>query len=404
MLTELSGENMTESTIVYVGPYNFPDGGAAARRILGNCKTLDSLGYNVIVTSGQMEKDGPERGVFEGFCVESLNERSAEKLPKLLKHFSYLTMGKKTIQWLDLQKEKPKAIILYSGYTPYLLQLLPWCSANKVPLIFDAVEWYEPQAKWKTFVSPYYINIEFAMRYLSPKVKNVIAISGFLERYYNDKHCNTIKIPPTLDTSVIKPNGYNYEGGKLRLAYAGSPGHKDLFDNVLDAVFDIDETGDVIELNIAGITEEELLRYPSVKKRDYTALPKSVRCYGRVPHDKATEIVGSADFSVLLRPQKKYAMAGFPTKFVESMAVGTPIITNLTSDLGDYLTHGIEGLVSSDFTAKSIEVQIRTAVTLSEVERLEMRKNARDRAEKSFDIYKYQIDFEKFLSADLLVP
>ena len=36
-------------------------------------------------------------------------------------------------------------------------------------------------------------------------------------------------------------------------------------------------------------------------------------------------------------------MAGFPTKFVESMTAGTPIITNKTSDIELYLKEGETG-------------------------------------------------------------
>ena len=38
-------------------------------------------------------------------------------------------------------------------------------------------------------------------------------------------------------------------------------------------------------------------------------------------------------------------MAGFPTKVVESLALGTPVITNLTSDLGFCVFDGRNGVI-----------------------------------------------------------
>jgi glycosyltransferase involved in cell wall biosynthesis len=187
------------------------------------------------------------------------------------------------------------------------------------------------------------------------------------------------------------------------LAYAGSPlartGHKDLLNNILDAVLNIDEDGKRLQLNIAGITGNELLQYDSLKAKGLTRVPKVFNCKGWVSHGSATRMVGTADFSVLLRSPEKYAMAGFPTKFVESMAVGTPIITNITSDLADYLHYGDEGLICADHQSKSIEKQIRYALDLTDADKEKMRLKARQRAELSFDNMVYLDSFKCFLGS-----
>ncbi len=45
-------------------------------------------------------------------------------------------------------------------------------------------------------------------------------------------------------------------------------------------------------------------------------------------------------------------MAGFPTKFVESLGAGCPVITNYTSDLDLYLKNGFNGFVVKDLNMK----------------------------------------------------
>lgn len=389
---------MINSKVVYVGPFGFPDGGAAARRILGNCRTIKECGYDVVIASGQLEREGSSLKNFDGMEVISLNERTSEHLPKLLKYLKYFNMGTKTISWLDSLDEKPAAIILYSGYSPYLLRLIKWCRINHVPLVFDSVEWYEPKNRITTFFSPYYLNIEYAMRFLSPKTRNTIVISEYLEKHYMSKSCRVVRVPPTVNTDEIIPLE-RVKSDLLKLVYAGSPGHKDLLDNILNAVLNVNEQDSLVELDIAGLTENELFSYPAFKSRRLKKVPKCIICHGKVSHIDALNIVSQADFSVLLRPNQKYAMAGFPTKFVESLALGTPTISNLTSDLSSYLTHTVEGLVCDGFKSEDVEKQIRYALKLDDDELDRMRLNARKQAELSFDHRIYKDEISIFLKS-----
>lgn len=376
--------NSSKEVIAYVGPFLFPDGGAAARRILGISQTIQALGYKVIIGSGQNHK-GPIESIND-IDVFSLNERTAESYPRLIKHLLYFSMGNKTVAWLESLAAKPKAIILYSGYSPYLLRLLPWCKKNKVQLIFDAVEWYDPPSLLKGILNPYYWNIELAMRFLLPKTKNIIAISKYLQNYYQLKKCKTVRIPPTLDVMSVTPRLDLLDSEVITLGYTGSPGHKDLLDNVLAALLKLETKGTRFRLNIAGITERQLLNYPSLRNKQLKTLPSCFKCYGVVSQPKAMEIIKKSDFSVLLRPNKRYAKAGFPTKFVESLTVGTPVIANFTSDLSDFLTDSENGIVCMNESESSLYAALVKASSLTKNELIEMRKYARQVAEKHFDV------------------
>jgi len=118
-------------TVAYVGPFSFPVGGPWASRVLGNALSLRDAGYNVIIGSGQMGGAEIPESV-ENIKIVSLNERVAENFPQIAKHIAYIGMGQKTINWLNLLATKPVAIILYAGYTPYLLRLIPWCRARGI--------------------------------------------------------------------------------------------------------------------------------------------------------------------------------------------------------------------------------------------------------------------------------
>ena len=102
-----------------------------------------------------------------------------------------------------------------------------------------------------------------------------------------------------------------------------------------------------------------------------------------------------ADFTVFLRDKNIGTMAGFPTKFAESMCLGTPVITTDTSDLAEYLHHGENGffLDISD-QAGSLKV-LEEIVSLDSDARIRMKENCA--RETGFSHETYQDAIQQFL-------
>ena len=87
------------------------------------------------------------------------------------------------------------------------------------------------------------------------------------------------------------------------------------------------------------------------------------------------DLIKDADFVPLLRPQiVRYAQAGFPTKVPESLSLGTPIICNLTSDLGDFIRDESEGIICRDYSIDAFVEALENALTLSPTNRKNMGK------------------------------
>lgn len=375
--------------VVYVGPYGFPDGGAAARRIYGNCLSLQLAGYDVAVASGQMSETTEK--LYNGIPVVSLNERRHENLPALLKHLMYFSAGKSTVDWLDSLKIKPTAIILYSGYSPYLIRLIPWAKKNRVKLIFDVVEWYDPPNFFSKLLSPYYLNIELAMRFLIKKCDGLIVISDYLKSYYEPHVKCLVKIPPTADLVHINPVDSRIDNRPVRFVYAGTPGKKDSLPLIILAMLIADEHGERVEFHIAGVPKDKLPDFlPSSGYRQET-IDRVLKCHGVLSHEDTVKLVSESDYSILLRPDIRSVQAGFPTKFVESMAVGTPVIANLTSDLGAYLKDGINGFVCPRSDVESLVNVIKRSLGASQ--NVEMRNSARSTAETHFSPQRYTEEF-----------
>lgn len=367
--------------VAYVGPFGYPEGGAAARRVLGMAQSLSLGGLDVVIASGagqSMQDEGQtvvqDDGI--GYCL--LAERVAEHWPRPLRRFRYAAMGGRTVEWLASQPQLPAAVILYSGYTPYLLRLLPWCRRNGVRLLFDAVEWYDPEHPWHYLTSPYQWNIEWAMRHLIPKVDGVIAISSYLADYYRKRGLPVVTVPPT--TSAIAPGAWTPDG-TLRLCYAGNPTYKDDLGAVLKAVAGLGAQGAPVHLTVAGPSRDLVLHM--LGDSSGHALPW-LETPGMLGHAQVRQLVGSMDFSILARQPCRMSEAGFPTKFVESLASGTPVIANLTSDLHLYLRDGETGLVCGSPDMEGVASALVRATALGEAAMRRMRAACIEQAQAGF--------------------
>ncbi|MFV9373595.1 glycosyltransferase [Citrobacter portucalensis] len=314
--------------IFYIGPFSYPNGGAAARRIKGNISTLQELGYEVKIIDGDSDVCSKIDG---DITVYSVGERPHASASILKKINQYFFIGQKSIDFIKRQKQLPRYIILYSGYSPYLFRFLKFCNDNKIKLIFDCVEWYLPKSSCEYVYNAYYWNIELAMRILIPKCDGVICISSYLENYYKLKACKTINIPPTLSIDDLPHKTIHEINGPIRLIYSGSPGHKDLLQKIVDTV---SQLSGKFELDIVGVNGVN---------------SNNVRYHGRVDHEESVRFVSDSHFSILFRPSNKTSQAGFSTKVVESMSCATPVITNNTGDLGKYINDGVNGYIFDGF-------------------------------------------------------
>jgi glycosyltransferase involved in cell wall biosynthesis len=279
-------------------------------------------------------------------------------------------------------------------------RLIPWCRSRAVPIIVDAVEWYKSSHLPGGMLGPFSVSNALAMRRYYPKARNVIAISRFLEQHFEERGCNVVRVPPTRDVAGTTVR-LEERPGSLRLAYAGVPGRKDLLDNIVQGIININRGHPEprAELAIAGPSVSDVMSMPALRATGLRSLPPWLMCHGRMSPEGVNALLRGADFMPLLRPYERYSMAGFPTKVPESLAAGTPVICNLTSDLADYLADGREALLCGDSSATSFAETLERAIALSIRQRTDMRVHARRRAEASFDYRNYVGDIERFLGS-----
>ena len=98
-----------------------------------------------------------------------------------------------------------------------------------------------------------------------------------------------------------------------------------------------------VVLNIYGVTKSEYLQYFPEHEDRLDLVGDKIRFMGMVSRSDVVFAIQNADFTVFIREVNRVTEAGFPTKFSESIAYGTPVLTNAMSNIHDYLIEGKTG-------------------------------------------------------------
>ncbi|MBQ3075620.1 MAG: hypothetical protein IJC26_06085 [Clostridia bacterium] len=206
--------------------------------------------------------------------------------------------------------------LVVSGYSNCKAKrfLMRFCKKKKIPMVETVCEWFD-RGNFRGIKGVLkLINNRYFMYCQTPKLKNVIGISTLLSDYYASRGCNTVYIPTLVDPEEYKGVEHTEQGGPLRIAYAGSPGRKDYIGNVIRAIALLsDNEREKICLDLYGATEEQVVAL-GIERSFLEQNRHCVVCHGRIPYKDVKGKIADADFTVLLRPDKRYANAGFPTK------------------------------------------------------------------------------------------
>lgn len=333
--------------ILYIGRFELPDKEATANRVVANAKLLRELGYEVTLAGWSDEvsvKDGWKEQSFFGFrCYE---KHKAKTSYEKFKMFSDATPELEL-----LGQEKYDIVIAYDFPAVSLKKIMCYCQRKGIRVICDVSEWYTNKNKNPLFRLVRMYDSYLRMKVLHKKADGLIVISRYLQNYYKD--CKTVLIPPLVDINDPKWQGVTKSNdGVCKLVYAGWPSKtKERLDIIVNAV---SQYVGKAELNIYGIDEQ---KYRSMYDFD-GSIAENIHFHGRVSHLETVEAVKSAHFSVIIRENCRKNDAGFPSKMVESIASGTPVIITDISNVKDYIGDGNNGFIvsSAEFGEQLAEI------------------------------------------------
>lgn len=334
---------MLKGTIIYLGGFELPDKNAAAHRVLSNAKILRELGFNVIFIDVDRGLEYTSnilntKKVIHGFeCWSSPHPKSNNEW------IHYLTNTQCFTKIFNQYKDV-RAVIVYNYQAIAMMRLKMYCTKKRIKVIADCTEWYSTKGTNIIFKIIKGFDIFLRMRVIQKRLDGVIVISRYLENFYRKSH-SVIRIPPLVDlleekweTTTQKNND-----NKIRLVYAGSPGkNKDKLNLLIESLFKLEKFKNYT-FHIVGITKEQYLYDFTDHKGILESLGERVHFLGRLSHRDSIKYLKMSDFSIFIRENTRLNKAGFPTKFVESISCGTPVITTKTSDLESYIVDGENG-------------------------------------------------------------
>lgn len=362
--------------IIYVGGFELPDKNAAAQRVMANAKLLREIGNEVLFIGISKTMDDTA-ALVDGFVSHTI------PYPTNTKQWMH-----QICTFIDTKviiDAKPDYVILYNFPAIASLRILKACHKNGIKVVQDLTEW-ESIKGWTPANIMRKIDINLRMYYCTKKMDGVIAISRYLYDYYK-RFTNTILVPPTVDLSAEKWNR-NRElsvGDTIKLVYAGNAGFgvKDRLDLIIKSVVKFPK----MRLDVIGMTKQQY----TTGYGNFPTDCNNIFFHGRIPHSDAVKAVQGADFQFLIRDSNLKNNAGFPTKFVESLACCTPVIATLTSNVGDYLKDGVNGFIVNN--ACSIDDVLVKISNLSKRDIIMMKQCCKDCF--SFDYHEYEIEFKQ---------
>lgn len=348
---------MSKGTILYVGGFELPDKNAAAHRVLSNGKIFRELGYNVVFVDVDKSLSNNTSILNTNKIVQGFDCWSIPYPKKKKEWISFLS----SINYLNQMKviyKDIKMIVAYNYPAIALSNLKKHGNKNEIKVIADCTEWYSTKGANLVFKVIKGLDSFYRMRIIQKNLDGLIVISKFLEDYY--KNCkNIVRIPPLVDVNEEKWNISEKKqsdrfGDRLHLVYSGSPGkNKDKIVSIIDALYEV-RALDNYQINIVGISKNQFIYdYPNYQEKIYV-LDKRVNFVGRVSHEESLQELQNADYSIFIREKSRLTMAGFPTKFVESITCATPVITTDSSDIKEYFLNETYGFLLEDSSVDSL--------------------------------------------------
>ena len=382
--------------VLYVGGFNLPDKNAAAQRVMANGLLFTKSGYNVYyidVKTDEVISDNFLENEFESFKYFVKSQQYPKNKKEWFSYITDISFVKKSIEF-DLNF-KPDIIVVYNYPAISLLRLIPYCKNNNIKLIADVTEWYLPQGNL-LFKIVKGLDSYLRMRFLHKRLNGIIVISKFLENYYKDY--NLVFLPPLINKKSKKWQKSDIiDTDKLNLIYVGdvSHGNKDKLDIIINSLNRIKDYVQDFKFIIVGSTKSQYIKVfgdeslPPISD-DYLVFLE------RQPHEKVIEKIKNADYTIFLRSNNLSNRAGFPTKFVESLACGTPVITNSSSNISDFLVDSETGFLLPSIKNHQLDASLKIILNKSKANILEMKYKSREF--NSFHYEEYFQDFNFFIN------
>ncbi|MCX7972934.1 MAG: glycosyltransferase [Candidatus Aminicenantes bacterium] len=236
-----------------------------------------------------------------------------------------LALALKIMKWATDQKEEKKTLLVYSIHTPFLFASWVAKKLNKrihVCLIVPDLPEFMNLGEKKRFV---YKILKFLDRlistYLMTVIDSFVLLTYYMKErlYIKDKPWIVMEGIADID-NIGSKNNLNYQNEERAILYAGTLNNSYGILNLVKAFLKTEERTYRLWICGDGEARKDIEKIAEIDKR--------IIYYGQLCQERILKLQKEATILVNPRPSKMaYTKYSFPSKLIEYMASGTPVIT-----------------------------------------------------------------------------
>ncbi|HII4499408.1 TPA: glycosyltransferase [Clostridium perfringens] len=386
--------------VFYVGHIG-AEGTAMAIHTRNIAKLLNGYGYNVSFICQCVPKK--HKRYSEDDYYNYFYTKQYIKIPKL-SAIEWMIEEMSGIKLFNLFKNKLNNegidLVIFYGYSGEK-KIIDFCKRKKIKVLIDRTDWFDKDDRKGLFgkIFTKYCADKCIKKY-DFYADGVISISKFFYDFYKKQGQNTFWMPPIFEVPKKDKIEIKVKSKEvIRLVYAGSlGGTKDIIDPIIEILLNKYNKDKIqFTLDLVGINNDQLdVKFGKNNWEGY-----GVFAHGRLPHSETVKIISNSDFSFLLRHNKRYAKAGFSTKFAESMSYGVPVICTQVGGADLLIKNMKNGILLKDNKKDTIESVLSKIINFTEEDIYYMKNNAYRDALRYFDYNSYEQKFNKFIKGDI---
>lgn len=350
-------ELQKKKSIVYIGDFDIRNQNVQAQLVLNNGRMLRDLGYCIIyIGINRQTVSELNNTLFKtelGDCYYelpySLSVRGV---------FLYPFIKKTLIGYLEDISNifDISQIITYQAptFATIISTIVRFCNIKKIPYIVNCAD--IPTFNTRSVPIKLIMTLNWDLLHMLNKkyAVGVIAVSSYIKNFYYKKGRPSIIIPPLFDSNLKYTLNHKISD-VVSFVYAGTPfvtsianikmeGMKDRLDIIIDWFIDLSNDGYDFTFRIIGLTKDEYCRCVP-RQKEQLKYNQNIVFLGKLSHDLVLRNIADADFSINYRDKNRMTEAGFSTKIVESISMGTPVIINNIGDVHLYIENGKNGYI-----------------------------------------------------------
>ena len=330
--------------IAWFANIDFQEGNAANARIRAFAHGLKKSNHAVfvfILSSTQFNAGGTNKkykGFFHGIYFNYLSGSTLWPVSSLSRIINYQKAMFNACLLLVKKRKYFNSVLLYNPRFIFFFPIYVTCKVLQLPVIIEKTELEESIQTDKLVHKLIRFTDSFDKFLFKHFCTHLIVISYRLSQFYAKYYPQDkiTVIPAIVDTSRFATN--TPKNNKYTIGYLGSFAQKDNVKGIIHSFSLAVKEMPQLKLKLIGFNNQKKTIDQLIHR---LGLDDSVEQSGLIGYENVTDWLQKCDLLISYRNSEAYSTFGFPTKLVEYLATGIPVICSNIGDINHYLQHNI---------------------------------------------------------------